>query len=195
MKKVFIIFFAFIILCVGCVEKEKQSNIESIIPDTNPKNQTKTCLSPTGEYRAEAYGTVTTITAGGLYPYEGIRVLQVDNDEIIWKMEPGYYTEDFAWSPDGRYVGIYYEARTYGESIVFDTKYKKLISLPVLTDIASYYGESVKPQENRPDPYFSIAGWENEETVVVDVRWSKEDCEYFNGQYTFNMETHNVSYR
>lgn len=195
MKKVLLIIFTVAILCVGCIEKESQLNIENVILDTTPKNETQTSLSPTGEYLAEAYGTVTTITAGGLYPYEGIRVLDAANDEVLWKMEPGYYTVDFIWSADGRYVGIYYEARVYGESIVFDTKDKKLISLPTLIDIAPHYSDSVKPQENRPDPYFRIAGWENAETAIVDFRWSMEDGEYFNGQYTFNMKTQTVSYK
>ena len=194
MKKAILLIIAVTILCVGCTKKESQLSIENIIQDSTPKNQTKTSLSPTGQHLAEAYGTITTITAGGLYPYEGIRVIDADNDEILWKMEPGYYTVDFTWSPDGRYAGIYYEARIYGESIIFDTKDKKLISLPTLDDIAPHYGESVKPQKNRPDPYFSIAGWENEETVIIDFRWSKEDGEYFSGQYTFSIKTHTVSY-
>ena len=129
MKKVILIIFTVATLCIGCVEKESQLNIENVIQDTNPKNQTQTSLSPNGKYRAEAYGTITTITAGGLYPYEGIRVLKEDNDEVLWKMEPGYYTVNFTWSPDGRYVAVYYEARIYGESIVFDTMDKKLIEL------------------------------------------------------------------
>lgn len=181
----------FSILCVYTVHQIGYgANIENAIEDTIPKNPTITSLSPTGKYRAEAYGTITTITAGGLFPYEGIRVLSTDNDEVLWKMEPGYYTVDFSWSPDGRYVGISYEARIYGESIIFDTKEKKLISLPTLADIAHHYSENVKAQDNRPDPYFSIAKWENEETVIVDFRWSKTDGGYFNGQYTFNIKTH-----
>ncbi|MEW9123462.1 MAG: hypothetical protein AB2421_12205 [Thermotaleaceae bacterium] len=195
MKKMILIISIVSIFCIGCVEKESHSNIDNVIQDTTPKNETKTSIDPTGRYRAEAYGTITTITAGGLYPYEGIRVLDVNNDEVLWQMEPGYYTVEFTWSPDGRYVAIYYEARIYGESIVFDTKDRKLIALPTLAEIASYYGESVKPQENRPDPYFRIIGWENAETVVVDFRWSKEDGEYFNGQYTFNVKTHTVTYK
>ena len=195
MKKVILIISTVAILCIGCVEKANQSNVENVMQDTIPKNQTKTSLAPTGKYRAEAFGTITTITAGGLYPYEGIRVLDVDNDEVLWKMEPGYYTVDFIWSPDGRYVAIYYEARIYGKSIVFDTKDKKLISLPTLAKIASHYSESVKPQENRPDPYFSIVRWENAETGVVDFRWSKEDSEYFNGQYIFNVKTLTVTHK
>ena len=195
MKKVLLIIIAVAILCVACVEKESQPNVENVIQDTTPKNETKTSLSPTGKYLAEAYGTITTIPAGGLYPYEGIRVLDTDNDEVLWKMEPGYYTVDFTWSPDGRYVGIYYEARIYGESVVFDTKDKKLISMPTLVNIAPHYSESVKPQEDRPEQYFSITGWENAETVIVDFRWSKEDGEYFKGQYTLNMKTHIVSYK
>lgn len=115
-------------------------------------------------------------------------------------MEPGYYVVNFTWSPDGRYVGIYYEARIYGESIVYDTKDRKVISLPSLNDIAPHYGEGVKPRapENRPDPYFRVSGWENEETVIVDFHWTKEveeDEEGFNGQYTFNLKTKVVYYK
>lgn len=194
MKKALLLIFTAVILFSGCSKKENQSNIVQMSQGTIPQNQTQTSLSPNGKYRAEAYGTNIGITAGGLFPYEGIRILDVENDEVIWKME-GYYNVNFSWSPDSRYVGIYYEARIWGESIVFDIEDKKVISLPSLDDIASHYDDSVKPQENRPDPYFKISGWENEETLIVDFHWNKDDADYFSGQYTFNIKTGIVSYK
>lgn len=195
MKKVLWVFFLVAFLCAGCTAKTPQANTDLEAPTSVPENQTKISLSHNDKYRGEAYGTITTITAGGLYPYEGIRVVDTSNDEVLWKMEPGYYVVDFAWSPEDRYVGIYYEARIYGESIVFDTHDKKVISLPNLEDIAAHYGQKVKPQENRPDPYFKITGWENPDTAIVEFRWNKEDADYFEGSFTFNVKTGVVAYK
>lgn len=194
MSRVLFIIIFVAILCPGYVANGKQSGIVDITQEMKQRNETKTSLSPNGKYRAEAYGTITSITAGGLFPYEGICVLNVDNGDVIWKMEPGYYVVNFLWSPDSHYIGIYYEARIWGESIVFDIMNKKLISLPKLEDIALYYDNSVKPQRNRPDPYFEISEWLNAETVVVDFHWNKEDGEVFNGQYIFNLSTNTASY-
>lgn len=194
MSRVFFIFILVVILCPGYAANGKQPSIVSITQERNQRNENKTSLSPNEKYRAEAYGTLSNITAGGLFPYEGIRVLNVDNVDVIWKMEPGYYIVKFLWSSDSRYIGIYYEARIWGESIVFDVMNKKLISLPKLEDIAPHYGNLGKPQENRPDPYFKISEWLNAETVVVDFYWNKEDGEVFNGQYIFNLSTNTVSY-
>lgn len=176
-------------------EKEEQSIITNTTQEMYSENETIASLSPDGKYRAEAYGTITRITAGGLFPYEGIRILNVDNDDVIWRMEPGGYTVSFSWSPDSSYAGVYYTGRIWGESIVVDIKDKKSISLPKLDEIASRYGESAKPQENRPDPYLKISGWENAETVIVDFSWTKVDGEEFSGQYTFNIKTNTVVYK
>jgi len=159
------------------------------------ENEAITSLSPDGKYRAEAYGTVTDITAGGLFPYEGVRILSVDNGDIIWSMEHWAYTVSFTWSPDSQYLGIYYTGRIWGKSIVVDIKNKEQISLPYLDETASHYDESVKPQEDRPDPYFEIRGWEDSETVIVDFCWTRAEGDEFNGQYTFNVKTHEAVYK
>jgi hypothetical protein len=125
MSKVLLMILTVIFLCGGCIAKGHNQAEATQPPTALPQNQTKTAFSHDGKYRAEAYGTVTTITAAGLYPYEGIRVVDTSNDEVIWKMEPGYYVVDFVWSGDDRYVAIYYGARIYGESIVLDVQNKK----------------------------------------------------------------------
>jgi len=176
-------------------EREEYANITGATQKMYPQNETITSFSPDGKYRAEAYGTIAEITAGGLFPYEGIRILSVDNDDVIWDMEPGGYTVSFIWSQDSRYVGIYYTGRTWGESIVVDIKSKKSISLPKLDEIFSHFDASAKPQESRPDPYFEICGWEDSETVIVNFRWTKADGEEFNGQYIFNIKTNEIVYQ
>jgi hypothetical protein len=72
---------------------------------------------------------------------------------------------------------------------------KKIISLPTLDEIAAHYDRSVKPQENRPDPYFKITGWEDKDTIKVEFRWNKENTEYFEGKFDFNIQTGVVTYQ
>lgn len=194
MKRILILVISITILCVGCDAREIQPSIESTLQSTSPGNKTITSISPNGKYCAEAYGTNTNITAAGLYPYEGIRVLDVESNEVLFKM-PGYYVADFTWSPGGHYVGIYYEARTNGESIIFDANNQKEILLPKLEDIAINYSENEKPQENRPDPYFRIVEWIDDETVVIDFRWNRETLEPFSGRFNFNIRTSKVTYK
>ncbi|NLM46468.1 MAG: hypothetical protein GX200_06685 [Firmicutes bacterium] len=213
---IFIIISFIIIVMAGCVKETDTIATNVATADTAPtdttpaetanmdaastdpiirENKTITSLSPDGKYRAEAYGTITTITAGGLFPYEGVRILSVDNGDIIWSMEHWAYTVSFTWSPNSQYLGIYYTGRIWGESIIVDIENKEQISLPKLVEIASHYGENVKPQEDRPDQYFEICGWEDSETVIVDFCWTKADGEEFNGQYTFNVKTYEVVYK
>jgi hypothetical protein len=197
---IFIIVFLTIFLLTSCSREadDTKNNDEALLnalQEMYPENENITSYSPDGKYIGEAYGTITEITAGGFFPYEGIRILNVDDDDVIWEMKPGGYEISFIWSPDSQYVGIYYTGRTWGESIVVDIKGEKSISLPKLEEIVSHYGESVKPEESRPDPYFEICGWKDSKTVIVDFRWTKVDGEKFNGQYTFNVKTNEVVYR
>jgi len=175
-------------------EREEQANITDTAQEKPTQNETIVSFSPDGKYRAEAYGRIDGITAGGLFPYEGIRILSVDNGDVIWEMEGGY-TVSFTWSPDSRYAGIYHTGRTWGESVVIDVKDKKAISLPGLDGVASRYDVCAMPQEDRPDPYFEICGWEDSETIIVNFRWTKIDGEEFNGKYAFNVKTNEMFYR
>ena len=181
--------FIFIIISLTLLLMASCSKATNEVKD---ENEAITSLSPDGKYCAEAYGTITEITAGGLQPYEGVRIVDLENHEVIWKMEPGGYEVCITWSPDSRYVGIYYEGRIWGESIIVDTKVKKPISLPSLDEVASICDEDAKPEESRPDPYFKICGWEDSETVIVNFRWTKEDGEEFSGQYEYNVKTKEI---
>ena len=204
MRKVLFIIWIISLISSGCLKKEEHK-VENTSPNNikvkaetksidKKNNKNQIFVSPTGEYRAEAYGTDTSVTAGGLYPFEGIRVVNVENNDIIWKMEPGYYMVDFIWSPNGRYVGIYYEARIYGESIIFDTKNKEVIALPSMTDTSTHTSKKNKPQENPPDPYLRISTWKNNESVNVNYKWSKDDGDIFEGSYSFNVIKKQATY-
>lgn len=198
-KKSLIFILAAIVLMTGCSEQNKPvtGDDESLSGETYniSENETVISLSPDEKYRAEAYGTRTDVTAGGIFPYEGIRIINTESDEVIWETNPGYYQVNFLWSPDSRYLGIYYVARIWGDSIVVDVTEKKTVSLPALEDIALLFDEDVRPQEDRPDPYFEITGWEDSETVVVDFRWSVKDGQQFSGRFNFNVKTGEVSLR
>lgn len=159
------------------------------------ENEPIISLSPDSKYRAEAYGTISTITAGGLYPYKAIHILNTNTGEAIWEMDSAGYSVEFVWSPDSRYLGIYYTGRIWGESIIVDISDNEIIKLPSIDAIASDYDDDVKPQENRPDPYFRIRGWENSETVIVEFNWTKDDGDVFNGQFSYNVKTNNIIYK
>jgi len=180
-SNILLVTFITVLLITGC------SKGNDAVASDLAKNESVISVSPDGKYRAEAYGAITDVTAGGLFPYEGIRILNVVDDEVIWEMNPGGYSVSFTWSPDSKFTGIYYTGRIWGKSIIVDVIEKKSISLPEMEEIASYFGDSEKPQEERSDPYFEIAGWEDSETVIVDFRWTMTNVEVFSGRFTFNV--------
>jgi hypothetical protein len=196
---VFILLLIVVLIISGCSmgadskyessSRTSPKETESSVQENIPQNETIVLLSPDGKYRAEAYGTLTDITAGGFFPYEGVRVIDVKSEEVLWNKEPGGYTVKFLWSSDSRYVGIYFTYRIWGESVVADAKDKKEINLPKLSDLASHFGEEAKPHQDRPDPYLEITEWKDSETVIVDFRWIKEDGDEFTGRYTYNVKT------
>lgn len=177
-------------------EKDSDNPTDDIEPETDlaeeiTDNIPIKLLSPDGKYMAEAYGTNKNITAGGLYPYERIIVQNIDTGEVIWEM-PGGYTVEFLWSADSRYLAVNYTGRIWGECIILDVTYKKEINLPSLDTIASHFGEEYKPQDERPDPYFRIADFENSDSVKVEFSWLCENGDIFEGRFTFNFVTNEV---
>lgn len=178
---------------VGCGKKGERGALTN--PEAQGEGESLSSLSPDGKYRGEAYGTMTGITAGGLEAYEGIRIVTVENGDVIWELESGGYTVSFTWSPDGKYAAVYYTGRTWGESVVVDLGEKKTIPLPTFDEIIEHYGDRAKPQEDRNDPYFEITGWQDAETVIVDFQWTKADGDSFKGQYTYNINTKAITYQ
>jgi hypothetical protein len=157
-----------------------------------PENETLRVVSPDGKYRAEAYGTNKSITAAGLYPYEGLRVIRSSDEVVIWSGE-GYYIVEFIWSSNSKYVAVYGEARIYGECFVVDAEAGEAIGLPSLNDISGQLDAASQPAANRPDPYFKAVGWVNDTTLRVNFRWmAQEDERIVSGTYEYDITSGNI---
>ncbi|HEY8420680.1 MAG TPA: hypothetical protein VIL05_02915 [Thermoclostridium sp.] len=76
-SNILLVTFITVLLITGC------SKGNDAVASDLAKNESVISVSPDGKYRAEAYGAITDVTAGGLFPYEGIRILNVVDDEVI----------------------------------------------------------------------------------------------------------------
>ncbi|HWR60881.1 MAG TPA: hypothetical protein VN580_04680 [Clostridia bacterium] len=152
-----------------------------------PENETLRVDSPDGTYRAEAYGTTKGITAAGLYPYEGLRVIRNSNETTVWNGD-GYYKAEFLWSGDSRYVAVYREARIYGECFVVDADTGKVIELPDIDNLSEHMDAPAQPAANRPDPLFRAVEWVDGTTIRVNYRWTaQEGAKEVSGTYDCNI--------
>ena len=152
-----------------------------------PENKTLRADSPNGAYVAEAYGTNTGITAAGRYPYEGLRVIRKSDGTAVWNGD-GYYSAEFIWSGDSKYVAVYGEARTWGECFIVDTETGKVIELPDINTVPAQLDAESQPADNRPDPVFKAVEWVNDTTICVDYRWiAKEGEKVVSGTYEYDI--------
>lgn len=144
-------------------------------------------VSPDGRYRLETYGIRIDITAGGIYPANGIRLVEQKTGKTIWLMEPGYYRTTIQWSADGRYAAVYYEARTNGSTIVLDTVAMTPISLPSPSELGEYSDVDVTERSFRSDPYLEASGWLDNAVLQVNFRWVGEKREAVSGWFTYDV--------
>ncbi|GEM_PF-987361 len=152
-----------------------------------PENETLRVDSPDGTYRAEAYGTNKGITAAGLYPYEGLRVIRGSDETTVWNAG-GYYRAEFLWSNGSRYVAVYGEARTWGECFIVDADTGKVIELPDMDTVSAQLDAASQPAVNRPDPIFKAMEWPDDTTVRVDYRWTaQEGAKEVSGTYEYDI--------
>jgi len=152
-----------------------------------PENETLSVDSPNGAYAAEAYGTDTGITAAGRYPYEGLHVIRKSDGTAIWNGD-GYYSAEFIWSGDSKYVAVYGEARTWGECFIVDAETGKVIELPDINTVPAQLDAESQPADNRPDPIFKAVKWVNDTTICVDYRWkAKEGEKVVSGTYEYDI--------
>lgn len=158
---------------------------KEILPSLNMVSS----LSPDGTFRIETYGINTNITAGGLYPSKGIRLIDRKANNIVWEMNPGYYRTEFSWSPNGRYVAIYNEARIYSEVLVLDTENINLIEIPSVVDLIESSENTLTLSSNRSDPYFSIGKWISNTLLQIEVAWTGEQDKTHRGYFQFDVQT------
>jgi beta-lactamase regulating signal transducer with metallopeptidase domain len=151
--------------------------------------------SPNGKLRLETFGINTRITAGGLYPAEGIRLKPTETDEVLWQQIPGYYSTGFIWSPDGRYAAITNQARTYGETVVLDTKKLNTISLPGVDELIKNFKIKLTVNIDHPDSYFSAKQWVNNKIVKVEFKWTGQDDTVYTGAYDYDVVSKKLTYK
>ena len=151
------------------------------------ENKTPRVDSPDRAYRVEAYGTDKGITAAGLYPYEGLRVIRNSDETTVWNGD-GYYRAEFLWSNDSKYVAVYREARIYGECFVVSADTGEVIELPDMGTVSAQLDIASQPATNRPDPYFKAMEWVDDTTIHVNYRWiSQEGKKVVSGTYEYDI--------
>ena len=142
--------------------------------------------SPNGQFIIETYGENKGITAAGLYPVEGIRLIDQSSGDQIWSML-GYYAQEFKWSPDSRYVSVYHEARIWGGTVIVDTKDGSELNLPGMDDVVEQWKGTTTASDNRPDPYFKAADWLDDNHLNVTFTWFGQHSENYFGNYVYDI--------
>jgi hypothetical protein len=162
------------------------------ITDTTPiQNKTLEVFSPNELYKIEMSGTDTNITAGGLFPYDGVNLINIETNEVIWSLGFGYYTVSFLWSDDSRYVAITGMARSRSEAYIIDTEEIKVISLPDYYQVSSFFESKNQSIEDFSYVYFSILEWVDNQTVIAKIE-KEDDSDNISWTYSFNLETNEM---
>jgi hypothetical protein len=134
--------------------------------------------SPNGMYLAESYGVNDSVTSGGLYPAEGIRLIETATDTVLWQM-PGYYDTAFLWSGESRYLAVFNMARTEGQTVIVDTEDFSDIPVSAPQEILD------KMREYRADPYLKAVEWLDSSRVLISVQWVGKDEQTYIGTFEF----------
>lgn len=143
-------------------------------------------FSLNGLYCAESYGANTGVTANGLYPAEGYRVIELSRNRKVWDM-PGYYDHSFLWSEDGNTLAITYWARVYSHVVFVNMEDCKEIDLS--------YPEEIKEKmhDDRPDSYFVAEEWVDNTKVRISYKFVGQDNLTYSGSFIFSPETQEIS--
>jgi len=170
---------------------QPQSEYEAFPPEVElhlPEVDHQAAESPDGRLRIETFGTNDVVTAGGYFPPEEIRMVDIAAEKIIWSFEALYHNH-FLWSPDSRYVAIDRQARTWGDALIVDTSDFSVIELPYQETLTAYWKNgTMSEQENgRSDPYFKIEEWPDNERLVVSFEWYGAGDDFYRGTYTYDV--------
>jgi len=157
---------------------------DSAVPKTGVNHTSAT--SPDGLYLAESYGVNTRVTAGGLYPAEGIRIVEISSDAVLWH-STGSYDTAFLWSADSRYLAVTNMTRTEFYTVVVDLKDLSETAVPIPDEIRE------KMRSYRPDPYVKAGEWLSDRRILIAAQWIGEDEMLYRGTYEFDVPTRGVS--
>lgn len=141
--------------------------------------------SPDGLYLAESYGVNTRITAGGLYPAEGIRIVEISSGAVLWH-SIGYYDTAFLWSADSRYLAVTNMTRTECNTVVVDLKDLSETAVPIPDEIRE------KMRSYRPDPYVKASEWLGVRRLLIAAQWIGNDEMLYEGTFEFDIPTRGV---
>ena len=171
-------------------EDEQAAEAEASSPATGalaePGVNNESAESPDGKYLAEAYGVNKGVTAGGLYPAEGIRLVQISTGKELWSTM-GYYSHSFVWSPNSRYAAVTYEARIWGGTVEVDARDGSEIALPDLESLRKQWEGETTVHEERPDPLFRSEEWLDDRRLRVSFQWTGADDETYSGEYVYDV--------
>ncbi|MBO9597778.1 MAG: hypothetical protein J7559_08165 [Cohnella sp.] len=147
--------------------------------------------SPDGQYVIETYGENQAVTAAGLFPAEGIRLVHKASDKQIWSKE-GYYRQEFKWSPDSSQVSVYHEARIWGDTIIVNTTDGSELSIPGIEEVRGQWKGETTVSDIRSDPYFKVADWLDDTRVNVTFSWTGQKFETFSGNYVYDLPNERI---
>jgi hypothetical protein len=142
--------------------------------------------SPDGKYLAEAYGMNTGVTAGGLYPAEGIRLTEISSGKVLWQTS-GYYDTAFLWSPDNRYLALTNATRIEFSTAIVDLKDFTNTAVPIPDEIQK------QMRSFRADPYVKAGEWRDDGGLLVTIQWVGSDETVYKGMYIFNPSTGKIA--
>ena len=192
-KNLFIVLI-FLVLSTACnnqAEPELPSNGNDI------SNSVGREYSSDGRFLIEGYDVDSEGSVSGIFPVREIRIIEVDSDQVVWKMEELvmlYQEPPFIWSPDDKYVCVAYGGRTWGSALVVNTTDMSQQQLPYLTELAPLFPD-FPPRGFRPDPSIIPQQWHNEVMIEVNFTWYSENAFPYNegrqflGKYMFNVQT------
>lgn len=155
--------------------------------EIQPEINIHAVYSPDGKYCAETKGIQFDNQISGLYTAKEMRIIELDTQNVVWNVTPGYLDTIFMWSPDSRYLAVSYMARIYRETIVIDTYDMSLVDIPQMNDLWPLIGSYSEPKADRADPYFTVIEWVNETEIRLSYKWTGKDENEYSGEYTYAL--------
>ncbi|MCR8656661.1 hypothetical protein [Paenibacillus endoradicis] len=163
------------------------SDINNLVEEVDSEVNHVSATSSDGIYRIETFGVNKEITAGGLYPVEGIRLVDTASEQVQWLNTPGYYNNSFLWSADDRYVAVNFESRISGGTYILDTQNMTEIALPYVEQLQQNWVTDTTINEARSDPYFFVVEWLNSSQVSVSFQWTGLEDKLYSGTYSYDV--------
>ena len=106
---VFILLLIVVLIISGCSmgadskyessSRTSPKETESSVQENIPQNERWYCYPRQAEISCRSLRYPNGYNGGRLFPYEGVRVIDVKSEEVLWNKEPGGYTVKFCGLP------------------------------------------------------------------------------------------------